>query len=74
MSINIRHFESLLGKAGISNTGDNRRLLQKCIREVLDMGRLTQDELLEEAYKVFTDDERKQEFEEKVLALLFKYC
>ena len=73
MTLNIRHFESLLEKAGLPNTGDNRRLLEKCIREVMET-RAPLEDMLDEAYKIFTNPEKKQEFEERVVGLLFKHC
>jgi len=74
MTVNIRHFEALLGRAGLPNTGENRRLLETCIREVMEMGRIPREELLEAAHKEFTDPEAKKEFEEKVIKLLFQKC
>jgi len=74
MELNIRYFESLLAKAGLENTGNNRRLLEKCIREAIEMERMPQEAALQEAYKRFQDPAKRMEFEEKVIALLFKYC
>ena len=68
MDLNIRHFESLLGKAGLVNTGENRRLLEKCIREAIEMERLPLEDVLNKAYDLFQNPETRNEFEEKVIS------
>ncbi|MFH1977762.1 MAG: hypothetical protein ABIJ92_00360 [Candidatus Aenigmatarchaeota archaeon] len=70
MEITLRLFESLLGKAGLPNTGDNRRLLEDAMRETLEAGRIPQKDLLEMAYETWKDPETREEFEKSVISML----
>ena len=63
----------LLWKAGYDNTGPNRRLLDKAVREALGLEKNGEEEVWDEVQKVATDPDTKKEFEGKIIKLLLTY-
>jgi len=61
----------LLWKAGFENTGENRRLLDKAVRETLGMERSEEPEVWERVQQAMK--ESRKEFEGKIIRLLLTY-
>jgi hypothetical protein len=69
-----RHLEEVLRRAGAANTPENRRLLDRAVRETLEMHRADCPDIWKTLKPIMEGkDKRKQEFEEKVTRLLVKY-
>ena len=61
----------LLWKAGFENTGENRKLLDRAVREALGMERCEEPEVWERVQHTMRDS--RKEFESKIIKLLLTY-
>ena len=63
----------LLWKAGLDNTGPNRRLLDKAVRETLGLEKNEEDDVWGEVQRQMHDPDAKKEFEGRIIKLLLTY-
>ena len=63
----------ILWKAGFDNTGENRRLLDKAVRETLSLPRNEEVEVWSEVQKVMEKPSSRKDFERKIIKLLVTY-
>lgn len=69
-----RHLEEILRRAGAENKPENRRLLDRAVREVLEQQRADCDDIWKIVKPIMSGNgSKKKEFEEKVTRLLVKY-
>ncbi len=74
MTCYTRHLEEILRKAGADNRPENRRLLDRAVREVLGQERADCPDVWKVVKPIIQgNSKRKKEFEDKVTRLLIKY-
>ena len=76
MTFYVKHVSELLRRAGADPTPRNKELLDRAIREVLDMDRADAPVVWEKVKEIMfsgNDPDRKRDFEEEVVRRMIKY-
>ena len=71
-----KHLAELLRRAGADPTPENKELLDRAVREVLDMERADTPDVWEKVKEIMfsgKDNEKKKEFEDAVVKLMIKF-
>lgn len=75
-SFYVKHLAELMRRAGADPSPENKELMDRAVREVLDMKRADADVVWERVKKIMFQDgnaAEKKEFEEAVVKLMIKY-
>jgi len=76
MTFYTKHLRGLLQRAGAEPTPENKDLLDRAVREVLDMQHADAPDVWEKVKKIMFENsnaKEKKEFEDSVVRLMVKY-
>jgi hypothetical protein len=75
-SFYVKHLAELMRRAGASPSPENKELMDRAVREVLDMERADAEVVWEEVKSIMfenNDQKEKKKFEDAVVKLMIKY-
>ena len=75
-SFYVKHLAQLMRRAGADPSPENKELMDRAVREVLDMQRADADVVWKKVKEIMFENgntEEKKEFEEAVVKLMVKY-
>jgi hypothetical protein len=75
-SFYVKHLAQLMRRAGADPSPENKELMDRAVREVLDMERADADLVWERVKEIMFEGgntEEKKEFEDAVVKLMVKY-